>query len=379
MRARSKAVGTALAVAGAVALARVVAPARFAAGREGFRQAVEGLPRPVALGGLVVVVLVGWLAGMWLVAHASYRLWRGVSPRVRWIVGIVLPESPLVKFATGVMALLTVTMVIIGAVPAFLDGAANTSDGGVSGYAEQLSERGLTSDWGAVVQGDTASGTAACRERTVEGPDSDADGLPDRWERAGETPGGAALPDADPYHKDLYVQINYGSTIAPLSGAEREQLRRIWATMPVENPDGETGIDLHVVDSGTRSGDIGEKAVFESPDTYDRYYTEQRLGPRHCVYHQVVYGRLRLGNVVGYGATPGYATIVEGRQPDDYETRYAPRIGVTTHELLHNVAGHVNGKAHTSTGWLNGGSNDAYLSAATASDLNRTGLFGPVT
>jgi hypothetical protein len=38
----------------------------------------------------------------------------------------------------------------------------------------------------------------------------------------------------------------------------------------------------------------------------------------------------------------------------------------------------VNGQPHTDEGWLRGGSDDEYLSAATAADLNETGLFGPV-
>lgn len=340
----------------------------------------ESVPRPVvlAVGGLVV--LLAWLVAIRVLAGLVYRVWTRLWPRLKWVLETVLPDSPLVKFATGVMILLTMTVVIVGALPTLLDTSNTTAEnitGGADGVAEQLTQQGLTSNWGDVVEGDTASGRAACREKRVSGPDSDGDGLPDRWEVAGETPAGAALPGADPQRKDLYVQANYGADIEPLSKTERDQLRAVWGQMPVENPDGSTGITIHVDDSSERAGGLGERAVFESSDSYDRYYTDSRLGPRHCVYHQVVYGQLQLGNTVGYGSVPGYVSIVEGRQAEEYETTYTPRVGVTTHELLHNVAGRVDGRTHTSSGWLRGGSDEEYLSRPTARELNESGLFGP--
>lgn len=341
----------------------------------------EAVPRPVllAVGGLVV--LLAWLVAMRVLAGLLYRIWVRLWPRLKWVADTVLPDSPLVKFATGVMLLLTLTVVIVGALPTLLDTSNTTAEnitGGADGVAERLTNEGLTSDWGEVVEGDTTSGTAACQGERVDGPDTDGDGLPDRWERAGETPAGAELPGADPQRKDLYVQANYGSEVEPLSGTERDQLRDVWGQMPVENPDGTTGITIHVDDSSERAGPVGETAVFESSESYDRYYTESRLGPRHCVYRQVVFGRLQFGNAVGYGSVPGYATIVEGRQAEEYDTTYTPRVGVTTHELLHNVAGRVDGRKHTASGWLAGGVDDEYLSDPTARDLEENGLFGPV-
>jgi hypothetical protein len=332
------------------------------------------------LGVAGVAVLLGWVVTMWLLARAAYRVWRRIGPRVRWLLGIVLPDSPLVKFATGVMLLLTLTVVVVGALPAILEASSDSANGtgGVEGYAEELSQEGLSSDWGDVIDGDARSGTAACQGERIDGPDRDNDGLPDRWERAGETPAGAQLPGADPRHKDLYVQINNGTDVKALSATETKQLRTIWAQMPVENPDGTTGITIHIDGDSERAGSLGEPAVFRTAESYNRYYTASRLGSRHCVYHQVVYGRLEMDDAVGYGSTPGYASIVEGRQRPDSETTYTPRVGVTTHELLHNVAGRVDGRSHTSSGWLEGGADDEYLSTATARDLNQTGLFGPV-
>jgi hypothetical protein len=235
-------------------------------------------------------------------------------------------------------------------------------------------------DVASVLKGDMISGSAACRGQRVDAPDRDGDGLPDAWERAGATPGGATLPGADPDRKDLYVQLNHGSNVDPLSATERRQLRRVWAEMPVENPDGSTGVSVHLVHEGDGAGGLGEPAAFGPEFSPERHYTEARLGDRRCVYRQVTYGRIEAAAVGGKASGPGYAAVVEG-DPPAYDGTVSLRVAVTTHELLHTTAGPVDGEPHTSRGWLSPrlrpDGSDEYLSGRTAQHLNRTGLYGP--
>jgi Tol biopolymer transport system component len=86
-------------------------------------------------------------------------------------------------------------------------------------------------------------------------PDSDGDGLPDDWETKGvDTPAGHLdLPGmgADPQHKDVFVELD---TMPgdPISQGAIDAVVAAFATAPLANPDGTTGIDLHV-DNGPGS------------------------------------------------------------------------------------------------------------------------------
>jgi hypothetical protein len=72
--------------------------------------------------------------------------------------------------------------------------------------------------------------------------DTDGDSYPDGVEVAATPP----VASADPLRKDVYVEIDYMAGHRP----SREQIDRIaerFATAPVENPDGSSGIELHLV------------------------------------------------------------------------------------------------------------------------------------
>lgn len=182
--------------------------------------------------------------------------------------------------------------------------------------------------------------------------DADGDRLPDEWERSGETADGAALPDADPTHKDLYVQVNYGATAPHLTVAERRSLERTWAQLPVANPDGEPGVRLHLLEPD--DADLATVAqVTDARTGHDAYYTADRLGARRCVYHQVVFGQVATGNTTLVASAPGYAVVVDtGRRPQ-FEGRVPWRTYAVTHGLLHNVldAGDAD-DPHADAGWL---------------------------
>ncbi|MGC1375586.1 MAG: DNRLRE domain-containing protein [Anaerolineales bacterium] len=79
--------------------------------------------------------------------------------------------------------------------------------------------------------------------------DSDGDGLPDVWESNGVTVDGVFvdLPamGADPLHKDIFVELDYMVDHQPKPAAIAK-IVQAFANAPVSNPDGTTGIRLHV-------------------------------------------------------------------------------------------------------------------------------------
>lgn len=339
------------------------------------------VPEPLIVGAALLVGVVLWVLVFRSALALAYRGWQMVNARVYWALTLVLPKSPLVKFASGTMVLIAAVILIIGGLPVLVGSLADASDGPAS-YVDEIGEGTLNAEWDDLVDGDVVAGAPACdgeQPGTSDASDRDGDGIPDAWERVGETPDGAPLPNANPEHKDLYVQLNYGTDVDPLSPAEQRQLRDGWARMPIENPDGSSGVDLHLVDEPDGAGPLGEEAVFTETDQHARYYTAEYLGPRHCIYRQVVYGELELGSLAGVAPQPGYATVVDGSPQPDYEGSVSFRVALTTHELLHAVAGPVDGRDHTDEGWLAGGPENEFLSNATARALRADGLFGPAS
>lgn len=81
-------------------------------------------------------------------------------------------------------------------------------------------------------------------------PDADCDGLADAWENAGYyDPNNDGkrinLPGANPQHKDLFVEIDSMSGMAPSSGAIADVIAA-YAGANVWNPDGTGGVRLYV-------------------------------------------------------------------------------------------------------------------------------------
>jgi hypothetical protein len=88
--------------------------------------------------------------------------------------------------------------------------------------------------------------------------DTDGDALPDAWETAGVDVDGDGSPDldlaamgADPNHKDLFIELDF----MPPHRIEQQAVDLVvqaFANAPLANPDGTTGIALHV-DNGPGS------------------------------------------------------------------------------------------------------------------------------
>lgn len=210
--------------------------------------------------------------------------------------------------------------------------------------------------------------------------DADGDRLPDAWERAGETPEGAALPDADPQHKDLYVQVNRGVTGQELSTGERAALRRVWADMPVNNPDGESGIRLHLDTTPPGGSQLGTLAQVTDPPQAGRFYTRDTLDRRHCLYQQLTIGQVGPENTTVVSEAPGHAVVLDtGRRANLGDLSW--RVHAITHGLLHTIVGPIEGETvHTDTGWLvvSPHSTDTTLTERVAQTLSRRGFARPI-
>ncbi|MFB6142696.1 MAG: hypothetical protein ABEJ30_05070 [Halorientalis sp.] len=375
---------TGVLVVGLALFPRIVGPAlspvtsRLVAG---ITWASETLPRAAFLVLILLVLTVVVVLYAIALARACYPLLAYAGPRTSRLWDLITPNTPLGKMATGIMLLMGIVMGSIYGLPmAFGD----LSENSTVSQADDLANRGLNVDPITFDQQDLlASGAGAAQDASAYDrprPDADGDRLRDSWEVAGETPGGAALPGADPRRMDLYVQVNYGAGTHPLRAAEKRQLRRVWSEMPVENPDGSTGVDVHVVDSRPRGGPLGERVQI-SGTSYagiHQWYTPALMGPRACRYQQVVVGSIGREGVRGIATTPGYAAVVEDITRDWEGIDVSPRVAVITHELLHNVAGSVTQSGHVSRGWLaeSVGAGDTQLSNETTAKLNADGFVG---
>lgn len=347
---------------------------------DGITWADESLPQPVFIATVFLITSIVAILIALSFARVFYQLLRHAGPRTRYAYDKVTPSTPIGKVAVGFSVMVLFLLASVWVLPSVIgdlgeNSAVSGADDMTNGSDAQQSEHSIAKDTDRTAAG-AAKDAAAYRRPT---PDRDGDRLKDEWERAGETPAGAELPNADPDRMDLYVQLNYGGGTIPLSDREKETLRQIFTEMPVENPDGSQGITLHLDDSPPHGGAVGSQVTVESRDTADvhRYYTRQNLQSRQCRYHQVVFGTIDDTEIDGIANTPGYAAVVRGK-PYDFDSDVSPRVQLVTHLLLHNVVDDVDGESHTTDGWLAPTieSDEKQLSAATARKLETEGFAG---
>jgi hypothetical protein len=210
-------------------------------------------------------------------------------------------------------------------------------------------------------------------------PDTDGDGLLDGSEVRGRTADGVALPDADPLEMDLYVQINHGSNVVAPSPYSIGGIEDYFARMPVENPDGTTGIDLHA----NFEGSLGQSATYTGSNFHALAdLSEDARGERTPEYHGVLFAEFDTGDrSIGVGSTPGDFSVIDaGTSGSDQEA-------IVVHELLHNVMGELEAPGRC-TGdpahYCNGGflepriGNGRYLPTVLGNEIERNGFESDV-
>jgi len=201
---------------------------------------------------------------------------------------------------------------------------------------------------------------ANCNSSNDCGVDSDGDGLSDDWETLGIDMDGDGTIDldlpalgADPLHQDLFIEVDYmvgdGYDYTP-DQAAMDEVVQAFADAPVDNPDGITGITVHLeIDQEIPYIEVvafGQPATAEACltddfiDFYDlkaRYFDVRRTQ----VYHYVVFagnnGYLEKGTS-GRGEVGGNDFLVTLNSDLWYRwNRGKIQAGTFMHELGHNL------------------------------------------
>ena len=149
-------------------------------------------------------------------------------------------------FRVGVVVLVALLLAGVVFPVAGTSPQASTASGGGAGTPDvQQAQAGSNAT-------DTdGDGLSDSLERSVYGtdptdPDTDGDGYPDGMEVRCEQ----ALPGADPLRTDIYVEVD-STQSTTLSDSVRTSIVETFENAPVSNPDGSTGIDIHLVTDDT--------------------------------------------------------------------------------------------------------------------------------
>jgi hypothetical protein len=218
-------------------------------------------------------------------------------------------------------------------------------------------------------------------------PDTDGDRLLDGWEhdngfaQDGEF---VNLPNADPLHKDLYVLYTAGNNTRPFVKSEAEDVAASFASMPVSNPDGEQGIDVHQRVAPGERGQLNQSCYLDSKSDFDQL---RRAGGRQEIiaenqgiwHHVVLCGVDDSLSFAGRAVSPGTFAVADGRETYRLDNGKTARTYIIVHELLHTIVGAdgpVDETGHTEDGWLAreaAGSSNEYLPEDIARFLSENG------
>jgi len=120
--------------------------------------------------------------------------------------------------------------------------------------------------------------------------DTDGDGLSDLVETRGENWINLGDLGASPLRKDLFVECDYMPGYKPLT-ASMNKARDVFASAPISNPDGTTGITLHIdIDDEIAAGDADynlDPAFDDLQVIKDQYFNPDRAPYyRYCLWTQ---------------------------------------------------------------------------------------------
>jgi hypothetical protein len=173
--------------------------------------------------------------------------------------------------------------------------------------------------------------------------DTDGDGFSDAAEVLGMIVGGSPVDlryyGASPLHKDVFIYLDY-YTIPYSAGLT--QVTDAFASAPISNPDGTTGINLHIVmGNQIAAADqvaniIGPPSDWSVVDTIKNKYFPARYAP---IMHYVLFAN-QYGSGTSSGisrGTPSHDLLVTlGTWPTPYGTQLQ-QAGTIMHELGHNL------------------------------------------
>lgn len=187
---------------------------------------------------------------------------------------------------------------------------------GCNGYAGPETPVG-TSPAGTGVPG-TSTETPSTASEPTPYPDRDGDGFSACQERE-------LLVDATPGRVDIYVEVDWTAGAKPDTDEMRE-LVALYDEAPVDNPNGEQGVDLHVVYSDELPGRDRPLAP-ENATRYDEHFDNAGRGYHHAVFVEEVEG-----SAMGRAAD---GTVLVQREAPNQSRGF--HVNVFAHELGHSL------------------------------------------
>jgi hypothetical protein len=199
----------------------------------------------------------------------------------------------------------------------------------------------------------TPAGLTAAKP-TPAATDTDGDALPDTWETAGYDANGDGVVDVDlpgmgatPTKKDLFVEMDYMEGRLA-STAALDRIVESFATAPISNPDGSTGIRLHL-DAGSARGaayDLGggnqvpyDSNLQPAVQQTDAIKATHFAAARQAVFHYMLWAD-DYDNTCSSGnafAIPNDTFIVTMGPKCNWTVTENMNVGTFIHELGHDL------------------------------------------
>jgi hypothetical protein len=188
----------------------------------------------------------------------------------------------------------------------------------------------------------------------VAATDTDGDSLPDAWETNGYDANGDGVVDVDlpamganPNKKDLFVEMDYMSGRLA-STAALDRIVQVFASAPVSNPDGTTGVKIHL-DAGAARGTAynlggGNEVTYDDDLNPSATQTNAIKAANFAAVRKAVFHYMIWGDSYDGGCSSGQAFNIPN---DTFIVTVGPKcgwnatddtnVGTFIHELGHNI------------------------------------------
>ncbi|MFI5691356.1 hypothetical protein ACIA58_05915 [Kribbella sp. NPDC051586] len=188
----------------------------------------------------------------------------------------------------------------------------------------------------------------------VAATDTDGDSLPDAWETNGYDANGDGVVDVDlpamganPNKKDLFVEMDYMSGRLATTAA-LDRIVQVFASAPVSNPDGTTGVKIHL-DAGSARGATynlggGNEVTYDADLNPSATQTNAIKAANFAAVRKAVFHYMIWADSYDGGCSSGQAFNIPN---DTFIVTVGPKcgwnatddtnVGTFVHELGHNI------------------------------------------